>query len=328
MNPKDASPILIVGSGGLACLFAARLSASGRTVQMLATWPEGLAALQTRGVTLVMPDGSRHSYAVQASSQPRDFAGAQEAIVLVKAWQTERAAAQLLNCLTVDGIALTLQNGLGNREKLVAKLGSARVAVGVITTGATLLGPGEVRWAGEGLISLQANPKIAPLAEQLKVSGFKVATVDDVDSLIWSKLVINAAINPLTAILNVPNGELLTRPTARELSAALASEVATVADAMGIDLTFADPVAAAEDVAKRTAPNFSSMLQDVRRGAATEIDAICGAVVQAGAEVGVPALVNATMWKLVSALNQQTVGARSPRPSPPRGDEGLTRPQP
>ncbi len=325
MDPKGAAPILIVGSGALACLFAARLAADGRTMQMLATWPEGLAALQTRGVILVMPDGSHQTYPVEASSHPRDFAGAQITIVLVKAWQTERAAAQLFDCLAADGVALTLQNGLGNREKLVAKLGAERVAVGVITTGATLLGPGEVRWAGEGLISLQANAKIAPLAEQLKVSGFKVATVDDVDSLIWSKLVINAAINPLTALLNIPNGELLSRPTARELSAALASEVATVANAMGIELTFADPVAAAQDVAKRTAANFSSMLQDVRRGAVTEIDAICGAVVQAGAEVGVPALVNATMWKLVSALS---VGA-GPVPSEPlRGDEGSTRPQP
>jgi 2-dehydropantoate 2-reductase len=301
-NHRDAAPILIVGSGALACLFAARLAASGRAVQMLATWPEGLAALQKRGVNLVMPDGSRQTFAVQASSQPRDFAGAHIAIVLVKAWQTERAAAQLIDCLAVDGVALTLQNGLGNREKLVAKLGAERVAVGVITTGATLLGPGEVRWAGEGNISLQANPKIASLAEQLKVSGFNVVSVDDVDSLIWSKLVINAAINPLTAILNVPNGELLARPTARELSAALAREVGAVAKAKGIALTFADPVAPAEDVARRTAANFSSMLQDARRGALTEIDAICGAIVQAGEDAGVPTPVNAVMWKLVAAL--------------------------
>jgi len=269
---------------------------------MLATWPEGLAALQKQGVTLVMPDGSRQTHPVQASSQPRDFAGAHIAIVLVKAWQTERAAAQLFDCLAVDGVALTLQNGLGNREKLVAKLGAERVTVGVITTGATLLGPGEVRWAGEGLISLQANPEIATLAEQLNVSGFKVATIENVDSLIWSKLVINAAINPLSAILNMPNGELLARPTASELSAALAREVAAVAQAKGIALTFADAAAAAEDVARRTAANFSSMLQDVRRGAHTEIDAICGAVVQAGEDVGVPTPVNVTMWKLVTAL--------------------------
>jgi 2-dehydropantoate 2-reductase len=124
----------------------------------------------------------------------------------------------------------------------------------------------------------------------------------DLESLVWSKLVINAAINPLTALLNVPNGELLNRPTARQLSAQLAAETAAAAAAQGIELSFADPVAAAEDVARRTAANLSSMLQDVRRGARTEIDAICGAIVKAAHAAGVPAPVNEAMWKLVNAL--------------------------
>lgn len=299
---KNSDPILIVGTGALACLFAARLAASDHAVQMLGSWPEGLAALQQRGVTLVLPDGTRHTYPVQASSHAREFSGAKTAIVLVKAWQTERAAAQLFDCLAVGGLALTLQNGLGNRETLVEKLNSERVAYGVITTGATLLGPGEVRWAGEGQITLGDHPRLGPLGAALQSAGFTVSTEANVNSVAWSKLAINAAINPLTAILGVPNGELLTRPSARELAAALATEVAAVANAKDVPLSFADPVAAAEDIARRTATNLSSMLQDVRRGAPTEIDAICGAVVRAGRETGVPTPVNETMWKLVKAL--------------------------
>jgi hypothetical protein len=89
---------------------------------------------------------------------------------------------------------------------------------------------------------------------------------------VWGKLVINAAINPLTALLGVPNGELLARPAARALMADLACEAAAVAAAQGIRLPYPDPVAAAEGVAQRTAANRSSMLQDVQRGAPTEID--------------------------------------------------------
>lgn len=294
--------ILIVGSGALACLFAARLAAIGQTVRMLAGWPAGLTALQKDGVTLVSSDGSQHSYAVEASADSHAFAGAQLALVLVKSWQTSRAAEQLKACLAADGVALTLQNGLGNREVLAAALGEERVAAGVITTGATLVAPGVVRWGGEGTISLGDHPKLTELAGLLQQAGFKVVTGQDVASLAWSKLVINAAINPLTAILNIPNGELLTRQCAQQLSAQLAAEVATVAQAQGVALTFADPVAAAADVARRTAANLSSMLQDVQRGAQTEIDAICGAVVRAGAEAGVPTPVNDVMWKLVSSL--------------------------
>ena len=305
MNPKKGgSPILIVGTGALACLFAARLAASGSRVQMLGTWQEGIAALHTGGVTLVEQDGARRSYAVQASTNPSDFAGSPFALVLVKAWQTERAAAHLFDCLAVDGVALTLQNGLGNREMLVAHLGAERVAFGVTTGGATLLGPGEVRPGGEGQISLGAHPRLEPLARVLRAAGFKVDVVEDVDSLAWSKLLVNAAINPLTALLGIPNGELLSRPSARKLSASLAREVAVVAAKKGIALPFADPVTVVEEVARRTSANQSSMLQDVLRGAPTEIDAICGAVVTAGKDVGVPTPVNEVMWKLVSALRE------------------------
>lgn len=295
------SSVLVVGTGALASLFAARLAANGVEVAMLGTWPEGLAALRQWGVTLVQPDGSQQSYPVIATDDPADCAGAQYALVLVKSWQTKRAAAQLAACLTPNGLALTLQNGLGNQDLLEAALGAERVALGVTTTGATLLSSGRVRPGGEGVISAGAHPRLEPLLAMLRQAGFNVEVMSSVDALIWSKLVINAAINPLTALLGVPNGELLKRPTAGELSAGLAQEVAAVARAQGIALTFSDPVAAAQDVALRTATNESSMLQDVNRCAPTEIDAICGAVVQAGAEVGVPTPLNLVLWKLVKA---------------------------
>jgi 2-dehydropantoate 2-reductase len=292
---------LIVGSGALACLFAARLAAIGEPVNMLATWPEGLRALQETGVTLEI-DGTRSIFPVRASSDPQDFAGAARALVLVKSWQTARAAEQLQACLAPDGVALTLQNGLGNQEALEAVLGAPRVAVGVITTGATLQGPGVVRWGGDGIITLGAHAQQASFAALFEQAGFQVHLAESVASVQWSKLVINAAINPLTALLNTPNGELLTRPAAAALSAQLAHEAAAVAAALDVPLTFADPVAAAQDVARRTAANHSSMLQDVLRGAPTEIEAICGAIVHAGQAAGVPTPANETVWKLVEAL--------------------------
>ncbi len=94
---------------------------------------------------------------------------------------------------------------------------------------------------------------------------------------------------------------LLERPEARELMGLAAREAATVGLAQNLCLPFADPIAAAEDVARRTAANHSSMFQDVQRGRPTEIDAICGAVVQSGEHVGVATPVNRTLWLLVRA---------------------------
>jgi 2-dehydropantoate 2-reductase len=294
--------LLIVGTGALATLFAARLSQAGYSVTMLGSWKAGLAALRKDGVRLIDAGGGEHQFPVQAIDDPRQCTGFKQALVLVKAWQTDHIAKQLRECLAEDGLAITLQNGLGNREALEGSLGSWRVALGATTTGATLLGPGLVREGGEGIISIERHPALGLVEKALRSANFNVNTVDDAQSLVWGKLVINAAINPLSAILRVPNGKLLELASAREMMKALALETAQVAEAENIPLPFPDPVAAAEEVARRTAANHSSMLQDVLRGAPTEIDAICGAVVNIGEKHDIDTPTNWACWKLLKAI--------------------------
>jgi 2-dehydropantoate 2-reductase len=297
--------LLIVGTGAMACLFASRLAAAGTQVTLLGTWAAGLEALRAHGVRLVDATGSEHAYPVKATADPADCAGARFALVMVKSWQTERAARQLSACLAPEGLALTLQNGLGNRERLSHALGDQRVALGVTTIGGTLLDPGCVRLGGEGTISLGTHPRIGGLVCLLRQASFAVDIVPEADDLLWSKLVVNAAINPLTALLQVPNGELLNRPAARSLMVTVAHEAAAVAAALDRRLSFSDPVATTENVASRTAVNHSSMFQDVRRGAPTEIDAINGAIVAAGERCGVPTPANRILWLLVTALTEK-----------------------
>jgi 2-dehydropantoate 2-reductase len=296
--------ILIVGTGALATLFAARLAQAGTQITMLGTWKAGLNALRKDGARLVDADGIEHQFEVQATDNPRDCGGINHALVLVKAWQTEYVAGQLKECLANHGLAVTLQNGLGNRELLAESLGSRRVALGTTTTGATLLVPGLVRVGGEGIISIERHPALGPLEDALKSAKFNMQVVDDAQSLIWGKLVVNTAINPLTALLRVPNGKLLESPSAREMMGALAAETAHVAEAEKIHLPFSDPIAAAEEVARKTAANHSSMLQDILRGAPTEIDAICGAVVKTAQKHNIDAPANWACWKLVKAVTE------------------------
>ncbi len=297
---------LILGTGALATLFAARLAGAGLPVVVLGTWKEGLEALRRNGARLVNAEGTEKRAFVRVTDRPQDCQGIQSALVLVKSWQTRRAALQLKDCLAEDGLALTLQNGLGNRETLAQSLGEGRVAQGITTNGAALLGPGLVKAGGEGLISIEDRPAICKLEQALKAAGFKTETVRDVKSLIWGKLVINAAINPLTALLRVQNGELLERPTARALMRALAEETAAVAKAEKVRLPFEDPAQAAEEVARSTASNHSSMLQDVRRGAPTEIESICGAISRAGQKLHVPTPLNQVFRQLIQALVPQS----------------------
>ncbi|MBI5944025.1 MAG: 2-dehydropantoate 2-reductase [Chloroflexi bacterium] len=325
--------ILLVGTGALATLFAARLSEAGHSVSMLGTWKHGLDALKQNGARLLDASGNEHAFKVHATDDPREVSGAKFALVLVKSWQTERAAHQLREALADDGLALTLQNGLGNREILSRYLDTvlttettegyknreknsarsvnsvvkkvSRVALGITTTGATLLGPGLVKMGGEGIISLEQNQALGPLEAALRSSNFNLHIVQDARSLIWGKLVINAAINPLTALLRIPNGELLSHPNARKVMASLARETAEVAAAENVSLPFSNPVRAAEDVARQTAANHSSMFQDVRRGAPTEIDAICGAVTRRAEKHGIRTPYNRACWQLVRAAAGQ-----------------------
>jgi 2-dehydropantoate 2-reductase len=297
--------ILIVGTGALATLFAARLTQAGYKVILLGTWKEGLDVLRSNGVRLVDANGNEQRSKVQVTDSSRECVGIKYAIVLVKAWQTERAAHQLAECLADDGLVLTLQNGLGNYETLTQSLGLNRVALGSTTTGATLLGPGLVRAGGEGIISIGRNQALGPLEAALKSAKFNVQVIADPQALIWGKLVINAAINPVTALLKIPNGELLERPSAREVMGALAREAARVAYTENINLPFDDPVVAVEEVARKTAANHSSMLQDVLRGAPTEIDAICGAIVKMAERHQIEVPVNRVCWQLVSSLVKQ-----------------------
>jgi 2-dehydropantoate 2-reductase len=295
--------ILIVGTGALACLFAARLAGAGNEVYMLGSWQEGLSALRQGGVRYYDLQGTIHQYQVNVLEGAGGGLRFNQALVLVKSWQTERAAKQLTEYLSAEGVALTLQNGFGNYEILKQVLGEDRVALGVTTVGAKLLEPGYVQFSGDGKVMVGGHERLDEVVEKLARAGFEVEMILDPESVLWGKLVINAAINPLTALLRVPNGELLTRPTARALMSEAVLEVVEVAKAQNVILPYDNPVEMVENVALRTATNTSSMLQDVLRGTPTEIEAINGAIIRLGESSGINTPVNRMFWRLVKSLD-------------------------
>ncbi len=283
----------VLGTGALACFFGARLARVAE-VTLVGTWTEGLDAIARGGIVLETPRGSE-AFAVEGARLGAPLDAADLVLVLVKAWQTDRVARDVPALAGPDGSVLTLQNGLGNVEKL-----GPRAFLGVTEQGATLLAPGRVRPCGDGPTHI-AGPD--SLAAVFRSAGLDARAVDPAQgaSLAWGKLAVNAGINALSAILRVPNGRLLERPEALALLDGAANEVAEVARAKGIALPFPDAAAEARRVARATASNHSSTLQDVLRGAPTEIDAINGAVVREGASLGVPTPANETLLRLHGA---------------------------
>jgi 2-dehydropantoate 2-reductase len=309
--------LALFGVGAMGCLFGARLSPHA-DVTLVGHWPQQLDALRRDPLRVIRTDGGEYEAVLnvvdparadhEVSRDPplrRDF---DAALILTKTGQTDQAARLAVGILKPKGIALTLQNGIGNLELIAQHTGPTRAALGTTTEGAAIVEPGVLREGGAGTTHLATREEILPQIEALAAlfeqGGLHTQIARDVTGLVWGKLAISAAINPLTALLRVPNGALLESPFARGLMADAAREVAAVALAGGIALPFADAAARAEEVARLTGANRSSMLQDALRGAPTEIDAICGAVAREGERLGVPTPVNALLHRLVKAMEQ------------------------
>ncbi|MCJ7622579.1 MAG: 2-dehydropantoate 2-reductase [Anaerolineaceae bacterium] len=293
--------VVVIGTGAMACLFAARLAASGQDVTMLGTWPEAIKAIKQGGVQVVDGKGGSKSYRVSIASEATGFPGITYVLVLIKSWQTERVARQIKDYIKKNDIVITLQNGLGNLETLVGLLGKENVIAGTTTLGSTIIQPGTVEPFGEYRIDISQHPRLFPFLKIFQNAGFTVNQTVDVDSLLWGKLIVNAGINPVSTLLEVPNGFLLTDDFARELVKDLVEEAVDVSSALEIQLPYANPLGHVENVIRQTSGNISSMLHDWLRGAPTEIGAITGEIIRLGFSAGVPTPVNQTVYSLIKA---------------------------
>ena len=227
----------------------------------------------------------------------------------MKAQGTAWAAEIAQKILAKDGVALTIQNGLGNYEVLRDSVGEERAAVGAIYVGARLDEHGELRATGPGRAELGrpvgtgSREHLNRLAGLLRAGGMDVSIREDIWTAIWRKVATNAAVNPTTALLGCLNSELLGDVAAGRIADVLAREVARVATAAGVQIGEDDAVTWWREMAQLTGPNRSSMLQDVEAKRVTEVDAICGAVYREGQRRGVDAPLNQAMTLLVSALH-------------------------
>jgi 2-dehydropantoate 2-reductase len=230
------------------------------------------------------------------------------AIVATKTPGTRWAAEQVARVLSRDGVALTIQNGVGNREILVEALGEERVALGVIYVGAGFRADGTHYATGAGRLELgrpsgrTPAARLEALAELLRAGGADVVVVDDAWRAVWRKVVANAVMNPPSALLDASYGALLRDPATAMLLDALARESARIVTAAGHAYREEEAVAAWRKIATAMTEHRSSMHADVARHLPTEIDAINGALVREAQRHGLEAPLNQAMTVLVYAL--------------------------
>ena len=297
--------IVIVGAGAMGCLYGAKLSAmESNQVTLLDVWQEHVDAINVNGLEMEEKGETLNYSQLMATSNPASVGPADLAIIFVKSTLTAAAMESNRAVFGPDTIALTLQNGLGNVDIISSQVGPDHVLAGTTAHGATMLGPGKIRHAGFGKTIIgeldgQPTERIQQINSLFLDAGLETEISDNVVGLIWDKLLVNTGINALTALTGLENGKLLDYPEILQLMEEAVGEGMEVARAAGIQLNIPDGIAHTKEVCLATAPNRSSMLQDITNGKQTEIDMINGAIVREGLRTGIATPINHTLTNLI-----------------------------
>ncbi len=303
--------IVILGAGALGSLVGSRLTRSRARVTFLSTNRDHIRAVREKGLVVEELDGSLSRYELPAYSDPSEIPEkANLVLVSVKTYATQAAVQSILCICTESTEFLTLQNGVGNFERIAEVVGEGSTMVGVTAQGATLLEPGRVRHGGNGLTvvgEFRGGPsdRVQSIVNCFGEAGIATEASGNMQHLIWQKLMVNVGINAITALTGIRNGQINTIPDARLLCRAAVEEALLVAERKGFSFE-GDMVERVFAVAEATSRNRSSMGQDIDRRRPTEIDAINGAIVDYGRATGVPVKVNETLARLVRTLQANT----------------------
>jgi 2-dehydropantoate 2-reductase len=291
----------IIGAGAMGTLFGFRLAANS-DVTVLDDNAVIAQAVADNG--LCVNDEPPRRVAVARS--PRELYGSQMLFLFVKAVDTLRALRAFAGELNPAAPIVSLQNGVGNEDAIKTALGGAvPVILGITTESSQTIAPGHVRSSQEGntiIGSTSASPTTArTVTDLLTRSGLRASVVYDIRPHLWGKLVVNASVNALSALLDCNAGEILREPNAARLAEALAEETASVAAALKISLPFVSPWRYVAEVVALGADAKSSMAYDLESGHPSEIDHINGAVVAFGRRTGTATPYNEAVLRLVKS---------------------------
>jgi len=299
--------IVIVGPGAMGCLIAAYLCAKTKEEVWLFD-KDAVRAQQLQNKGLIVEEAQESIRAkVRATARSADIGIADLAIICTKSYSTDSACQQVRGIFGEKTLVLTLQNGIGNVQILSEYFKAGSILCGVTNHGSTLLGTGHVRHAGRGeTIIGRPDGKVTRELKDVQAifnrAGFETKISKNIDSVVWSKLIVNVGINALTALTNLQNGRLIEYDGTKEIMREAISEAARIAKRKRIRLIYDDPIQKAETVCRATAANIASMLQDVMNHKRTEIEYINGAIVRLGKGLSIETPVNAVLTHLIRTI--------------------------
>ncbi|HEV3009251.1 MAG TPA: 2-dehydropantoate 2-reductase [Burkholderiales bacterium] len=302
--------IAIVGTGAMGSVYAGLFAAAGHEVWAIDRWREHVDAMRENGLRVEGASGDR-TVPVHATTDPREAGPCDLVVLATKAMHVAEAAVSTKVLLGRETPVLSIQNGLGGPDTAASILGKDRVMVGVVGGfGASMRAPGHAHHNGWELVRLgefggPITPRLKKVEEVWRGAGFRVKVFDDIDQLVWEKLLCNCAYSGPCAIAECTISGVLNDPDLSRVSAACAAEGFAVARKKGIKLGFDDPVAYVRDFGAKIPNARPSVLLDVLLKKKSEIDVINGSIPRVAGDVGLQAPANATLTALVLAKERQ-----------------------
>lgn len=290
--------IAVMGAGAVGCYYGAMLARAGHSVVLIGR-PGLVDAVKSEGLLLESKQFNGR-VPVQADTSPAAVKDAELVLFCVKSGDTESAGAAIAPHLSPSASVLSMQNGVDNAARLSTVIGRHAIPV-VVYVATEMAGPGHVRHHGRGDLSIGPSDSSAAIASLMTAAGLPSEVSDRVFDALWTKLIINCAYNALSAISQLPYGELIRQPEVLETMRSLYDEAIAVARADGI--TLSDTLwQSLLDISVNMAGQRSSTAQDLARGKKSEIEHLNGYVVRRGKELGVPAPVNRALLCSVRLL--------------------------
>jgi 2-dehydropantoate 2-reductase len=295
-------------------VYAALLGAAGHEVWAIDAWREHVEAMRAQGLRLEGASGDR-TVRLNATTQAAEAGPCDLVIIATKAMHVAQAAESARALLKPDTLVLSIQNGLGGPDAAARVLGRERLLVGVVGGfGASMRGPGHAHHNGWELVRLgelsgPITPRLEKVAEVWRSGGFKVKCFDDIDQLVWEKLICNVCFSGTCALTEFTIAQVMDDPDAWEVASGCAREAYAVARAKGVKLDIEEPVAYVRNFGSKIPNARPSMLLDHMAGRMSEIDAINGAIPVAGKAVDVATPYNTVVSALVR-VKERRMGVR------------------
>lgn len=299
---------VIMGSGAMGSLIGGLLASNGVDVTFVDPWEEHVNAINKNGLVMKVIDEKEEIINAKATTNPEDVGIVDAVIFLAKGVDTERVIKESLTMIGKDTVVLTLQNGLGNVEKIAEVVDISQVAFGVIEFSSILESPGIIRYElanGEiytNTANGEKNAKFEQIIDIMSKSGLNATVSEHAEKRVWDKLVINANYNVLCATTGLKIGTLMGQEAGVQLMEGITKELVEVANKKNIALNYEECMDHLLVLGKKVSNHYPSMAQHVARKALTEIDFINGAVVREGKKVNIPTPVNETLVKILKVV--------------------------